>query len=137
MSSLKICCPVLLLIACQPPLPPAHPDIVMNQTAIVANDVSEGPPGMMSGDQPAYAPEMRPAIRSIMVVTDRRIPRPSEVVGVLDFHSSATSQDKGFDELRIRAAAIGADAVISAEFEHGGGDEPSHLAGIAVRFLDP
>src|SRR5439155_24493848 len=30
--------------------------------------------------------------------------------------SAATSEDKGFDELRARAAALGADAVIGAEF---------------------
>ena len=28
------------------------------------------------------------------------------------------------------------DAVIGAEFEHGEGNEPSHLSGMAVRFLD-
>ncbi|HET9992176.1 MAG TPA: hypothetical protein VFQ65_26780, partial [Kofleriaceae bacterium] len=59
------------------------------------------------------------------------------VVGVLDFHSAATSEDKGFDELRAHAAAMGADAVIGAEFEHGDGNEPSHLSGMAVRFITP
>jgi hypothetical protein len=30
---------------------------------------------------------------------------------------------------------MGADAVIGAEFEHGEGNEPSHLSGMVVRFL--
>jgi uncharacterized protein YbjQ (UPF0145 family) len=59
----------------------------------------------------------------------------AEVVGVLDFHSAAESEDKGFEELRAHAAALGADAVIDAEFEHGEGGEPSHLSGMAVRFI--
>lgn len=58
-----------------------------------------------------------------------------EVLGVLDFHTQADSQDKGFDDLRVHAAALGADAVVDAEFEHGEGSEPSHLSGMAVRFV--
>jgi uncharacterized protein YbjQ (UPF0145 family) len=58
-----------------------------------------------------------------------------EVLGVLDFHTQADSQDKGFDDLRAHAAALGADAVVDAEFEHGEGAEPSHLSGMAVRFV--
>jgi uncharacterized protein YbjQ (UPF0145 family) len=60
----------------------------------------------------------------------------SDVLGVLDFHTRADSQDKGFEELRAHAAALGADAVIDAEFEHGEGAEPSHLSGMAVRFTN-
>lgn len=105
----------------------------MSQTSI--EEAGAGPPGMMADDRPA-APIAQPQIRSILVITDKRLPRPTEVVGVLDFHTDASSQDKGFDELRSRAYAMGADAVIAAEFEHGGAGEPSHLSGIVVRFLD-
>jgi hypothetical protein len=79
---------------------------------------------------------MTPRARTVQVLVDKRIPRPTEVMAVFDFHSRADSEDKGFDELRARAAQIGADAVIGAEFEHGDGNEPSHLSGMAVRFLD-
>lgn len=64
-------------------------------------------------------------------------PKPCEVVGVLDFHTDATSEDKGFDELRREAARLGADAVISAEFEHGEEGEKSHLSGVAIRWKTP
>lgn len=57
------------------------------------------------------------------------------VVGVLDLHTSAQNADKGFDVLRVMAAQLGADAVIGAEFEHGEGSEPSHLSGMAIRYM--
>jgi uncharacterized protein YbjQ (UPF0145 family) len=57
-----------------------------------------------------------------------------DVLEVVDIHTHAASQDKGFDELRIRAGALGADAVVGAEFEHGNGEEPSHLSGLIVRY---
>jgi len=58
--------------------------------------------------------------------------RRSVVVGV---HTAADDPDKGFDVLRVVAAHMGADAVIGAEFEHGEGSEPSHLSGMAVRYI--
>jgi uncharacterized protein YbjQ (UPF0145 family) len=60
-----------------------------------------------------------------------------DILDVVDIHTHATSEDKGFDELRERAAALGADAVVGAEFEHGDHDEPSHLSGMIVRFGRP
>jgi hypothetical protein len=85
---------------------------------------------------PDPAPVAAAPWHGVLVLVDKRVDRPTEVVGVLDFHSQATSEDKGFEELRARAAAMGAEAVIGAEFEHGEGNEPSHLSGMAVRFLD-
>jgi len=79
----------------------------------------------------AYLP---PApVPTILVTVDHDIGQPTEIVGVLDFHSRAVDEDKGFDELRARAAALGADAVIDAEFEHGEDGGLSHLSGLAVR----
>jgi uncharacterized protein YbjQ (UPF0145 family) len=59
------------------------------------------------------------------------------ILEILDLHTSATSEDKGFDELRARAAAAGADAVIGAEFEHGDDGGQSHLSGVLVRYATP
>lgn len=75
-------------------------------------------------------------VPAILVIANKRTARPTEVVGVLDFHSNADDEEKGFDELRARAAEMGAEAVIGAEFEHGESGQPSHLSGMAVRFLD-
>jgi hypothetical protein len=84
----------------------------------------------------ASEPMMTPTERAVIVLVDKHVDRPTEVLGVFDFHSAETSEDKGFDELRRKAAAMGADAVIGAEFEHGDDGGPSHLSGMAVRFLD-
>jgi uncharacterized protein YbjQ (UPF0145 family) len=75
----------------------------------------------------------------IPVTTQQTCPsgRDCVILDVVDIHTAATSEDKGFAELRARAAAMGADGVVGAEFEHGDGDEPSHLSGVIVRFGKP
>ena len=75
----------------------------------------------------------------ILVTTDQNCPsgHNCDILDVVDVHTMATSEDKGFDELRERAAQMGADAVVGAEFEHGDGAEPSHLSGMIVRFGRP
>ncbi len=116
-------------VACVPPqtAAPTNPIYVSSNATVVANDSSPTPE--------AYQAPSMPNAR-ILILADKHVDRPTEVIGVLDFHSRATSEDKGFDELRARAAAMGADAVIGAEFEHGEGNEPSHLSGMVVRFVD-
>ena len=57
-----------------------------------------------------------------------------DILEILDLHTNAASEDKGFEELRARAVAKGGDAVIGAEFEHGEGNGPSHLSGMIVRY---
>jgi hypothetical protein len=112
--------------ACIPPgatTAPPPPIYVSSSTSV----------GLPQSVEPSGLP---PNWRGVQVFIDKRVDRPTEVIGVLDFHSDANSEDKGFDQLRARAAAMGADAVLGAEFEHGDGDEPSHLSGIVVRFLD-
>jgi uncharacterized protein YbjQ (UPF0145 family) len=38
--------------------------------------------------------------------------------------------------LRVKAAQLGADAVVGVEFHHGESEgEPTHLSGLAVKFL--
>jgi hypothetical protein len=98
--------------------------------------VASGSATVVANDSDAPAPAPTAAQQSVIVLVDKHVARPTEVIGVLDFHSDAMNEDKGFEELRGRAAAMGADAVIGAEFEHGEGTEPSHLSGVAVRFLD-
>ncbi len=80
-----------------------------------------------------------PATGRMQVTTSQTCPpgRDCDIVEVLDLHTSAASEDKGFDELRARAAAEGGDAVIGAEFEHGDNGGPSHLSGMIVRYGQP
>ena len=81
----------------------------------------------------AMSPTLSANVDRVRVYTTKDIGGENEVVGVLDFHTDADSQDKGFALLKARAAALGADAVIGAEFEHGEGGGVSHLSGIAVK----
>jgi uncharacterized protein YbjQ (UPF0145 family) len=94
---------------------------------------SYGTSEQVAAAEPAYDPRAA----SVLVTTDKSIARDTEIIAVFDIHTHATSEDKGFDELRRRAYALGADAVIGAEFEHGDGDEPSHLSGMAVKYCAP
>ncbi|MGZ3417469.1 MAG: hypothetical protein ACXVEE_06355 [Polyangiales bacterium] len=75
--------------------------------------------------------------QNIPVYPSKSLGRPCEIIAIFDFHTDADSEDKGFDLLRERARAIGADAVIGAEFEHGENGGPSHLSGMAVRLIAP
>ncbi len=117
------------LVACVPS--PAAPPVFVSASASAS--VGTRAPDDEPDQVAAHAPGSRP----VVVLVDKHVDRPTEVVGVLDFHSAATNADKGFDELRAHAAAMGADAVLGAEFEHGENQEPSHLSGMAVRFLTP
>lgn len=84
--------------------------------------------------QPENDPAVRERAAGILVTPESTLDRDILLVEVLDFHSPADSEDKGFDALRLRAAQLGADAVIGAEFEHGEEGEPSHLSGMAVKY---
>lgn len=88
----------------------------------------------------ASAPNaMRSSSGTIPVLSQQSCPASHDcnILEVVDIHTEATSQDKGFAELRERARARGGDAVVGAEFEHGDGNEPSHLSGMIVRFAAP
>lgn len=96
----------------------------------------------VAGETPvsANAPELAPAARGdpsrVLVLQSTHLDRPSEVVGVIDAHVPMGSHDAALDVVRKRAAAMGADAVVGVEFHHGEGEgQPTHLSGLAVRFL--
>ena len=73
---------------------------------------------------------------SVMVLQSRHLDRATEVLGILDIHLPVGGQDAALAELRAQAAAMGADAVVGAEFHHGEGQgEPIHVSGMAVRFI--
>lgn len=90
---------------------------------------------MAAASEPARAAD--PPATRVRVTTAKTLDRQSVVLAVFDLHTTADSEDKGFEELRRHAAELGADAVIGAEFEHGEAGGPSHLSGMAVRYSDP
>jgi hypothetical protein len=72
------------LAGCVPPqaIAPATPIYVSSNATVVANDPSFVP----DTDQAPSLPNAR-----ILILVDKHIDRPTEVIGVLDFHSKATS----------------------------------------------
>ncbi len=64
----------------------------------------------------------------------------SRVLGVVDVHTPM-GEEGALNELRGRAQALGAEAVVSVDFHHGDDDEAeeggtTHLSGLAVRCED-
>src|SRR5579859_5704653 len=82
---------------------------------------STPPPSPSSDDGPSLTVTypLAPDVARIQILVDKHLNRSAELIAVFDFHTDATNEDKGFDQLRLAAARVGADAVIGAEFEHG------------------
>jgi hypothetical protein len=75
---------------------------------------------------------------NVLVLQTTKLDRYAEVVGVLDVHEGMGDERVALQRLREKAAAMGADAVIGVEFHHGEDEgEPTHLSGMAVRFVAP
>lgn len=106
--------------------------IAMLATACAPTIVASPPPARM----PAATASTTVSVGGLPVYPKGSGPnRRCEILLVLDFHAVAASEEKGFDALRMRASAAGADAVIDAEYEHGEAGEESHLSGLAVRWI--
>jgi uncharacterized protein YbjQ (UPF0145 family) len=72
----------------------------------------------------------------VLVLQTKHLDRPAQVVGVVDAHEEMGKHDAALQTLRVKAAQLGADAVVGVEFHHGESEgEPTHLSGLAVRFL--
>jgi hypothetical protein len=72
----------------------------------------------------------------VLVLQTTKLDRYAEVIGVVDVHEAMGTEQAALATLRRKAAAMGADAVIGVEFHHGEGEgEPTHLSGMAVRFV--
>jgi hypothetical protein len=98
---------------------------------------------LVSGSEPPESPPpgavavARTDPAHVLVLQSTHLDRPAEVVGVVDAHVAMGSHDSALDVVRQRAAALGADAVVGVEFHHGEGEgQPTHLSGLAVRFID-
>ncbi len=73
----------------------------------------------------------------VQVLESSTLGCPLEALGPVDVHEEMETTNAALHVLKLRAAALGADAVTGVEFEHGeGGGAPTHLAGMAVRCRD-
>lgn len=117
---------VLSIAACTPVSQPAYQGLSASES-------------LGHSDQSSRVAAPAPAPSDLLVTTEQTCPpgRSCDIVAVIDVHTSASSEEKGFEELRAMARAKRADAVIGAEFEHGEGDNPSHLSAVLVRYGNP
>ena len=120
--------------------PEYHPQSLYSYSQMVSSPVTvfnEGSqtPDVSSTPAPAHPPSAADPAR-ILVMQTKHLDRPAQVVGVVDAHEEMGKQEAALWTLRKKAAALGADAVVGVEFHHGEGEgEPTHLSGLAVRFL--
>ena len=122
----------LLHVACAEaydPLPTASPPPPARAASIhYSITVNEGA-------ATATAPGPSALDSRVLILQSNHLDRPAEVVGIVDVHEEMGHHDAALDELRRKAEAMGADAVVGVEFHHSEGGEPTHLSGLAVRFV--
>ncbi len=123
----------------EPPLPlaPSNPAPVVvfaPQTTIQM----PAQPAPTSAPAPAVGPSLSVDWHRVLILQTTHLDRPAEVVGVVDVHEEMGKHEQALDELRMKAARLGAHVVVGVEFHHGEGHgtEPTHLSGLAVRFVD-
>ena len=75
---------------------------------------------------------------SVMVTTDRKVDRPTRVIGPIETDEASGNRAAAVAVLRDRARVMGADAVIGVEIAPAdGGSGAVHASGLAVRYVEP
>ncbi len=106
----------------------------ISQPVTVFNAASQAAPAYSSSKPPGSSSGRDPS--KVLVLQGKHLDRPAEVIGVVDAHEEMGKHDAALWTLKTKAALLGADAVVGVEFHHGEGEgEPTHLSGLAVRFL--
>ena len=74
----------------------------------------------------------------IAILQTTKLDHYAEVIGPIDMHEAMGDDRAALQKLRERASEMGADAVVGVEFHHGEAEgEPTHLSGLAVRYVNP
>ena len=122
--------------------PDYHPESRYTYTQTVSSPVTvfnagnQSTPSTVFGTPSLNRNGMRVDPARVVVLQGKHLDRPAEVVGVVDAHEEMGKHEAALWTLKSKAAAMGADAVVGVEFNHGeGSGEPTHLSGLAVRFL--
>lgn len=133
---------LLLVVGCGNEYHPEyHPQTQYEYSQTISQPVTvfnAGNQQTPANQQPAGVPASNGARdpASVLVLQGKHLDRPATVIGVVDAHEAMGSQDAALWTLKKKAAELGADAVVGVEFNHGeGAGEPTHLSGLAVRFL--
>jgi uncharacterized protein YbjQ (UPF0145 family) len=116
-----------------PPLGVGSPSVTRSEKS---DDAKKADDDDDDGPLPTDAATIAKA-KSVRVIQNETIGCSTEALGPIDVHRKMESTDKALEALKLRAAALGADAIVDVNFEHGeGGKEPTHLSGMAVRCRD-
>ena len=81
-------------------------------------------------------PQLEMAAQNVRVMARNDLGCRTEVLGLVDVHEDVGTTEQALGELKMRAAELGAEAVVGVDFEHGDGHEATHLSGMAVRCRD-
>lgn len=81
-------------------------------------------------------PQLELAAQSVRVMARNDLGCRTEVLGLVDVHEDVGTSAQALEELKLRAAELGAQAVVGVDFEHGDGHQATHLSGMAVRCRD-
>lgn len=137
--STRLAAAFLMLVGCTSDNHPEyHPVNVSNVSQNLSYPTTIFQSGSQTPVSDASPREELPTVvpSHVMVLQSTHLDRPAEVVGVVDAHEEMGHHEAALDLLKRRAAQLGADAVVGVEFHHGESEgEPTHLSGLAVRFL--
>lgn len=106
--------------------------VISDQATLTCSDrtsTASAPPPVTA--EPVHDPRAD----RVVILQGTDLPQMAEVVGVIDMHEPSGDEATALRLLRERAAQMGADAVIGVEFHHGEEGGPTHLSGMAVRFV--
>lgn len=81
-------------------------------------------------------PQLELAAQNVRVMARNDLGCRTEVLGLVDVHEDVGTTEQALNELKLRAAELGAEAVLGVDFEHGDGHDATHLSGMAVRCRD-
>lgn len=106
--------------------------VLTDQATLTCGDLAR-PPGAQTAVATS-APTSGSRADHVVVLQGTDMPQMAEVVGVVDVHEPVGDEATALRLVREQAARMGADAVIGVQFHHGEGG-PTHLSGLAVRFV--
>src|SRR5512146_2007332 len=66
-------------------------------------------------------PQLEEAARHVRVMAQNDLGCTTEVLGLVDVHEKMETSEAALMELKMRAAELGAEAVVGTDFEHGEG----------------
>lgn len=136
MRILLLIAPLALIASACGDLDPLPANTAPQPPAGYAVTVQDVPTITEALPQTATPPPPAAPAPDVRILQTTFLDRPAEVVGIIELRVESGRADEGLGEMRRKAAALGAQAVVGVELRQGSAPgEPSRLTGLAVRFL--